>query len=151
MKLALGACALIFVAGIAHPDRDFNTRYNRVESYEIRPGTFATPSYTDSGALCEVSIEKRHVQGGKVDLSSTLSRKVVLGIIDELAPSYERGKATMQLAGSDYIDVINGSSDVAMADYDNVSIQIFGNRSDSGDIAAIIKWKNVCASSQKSD
>jgi len=150
MKRIFGVLSLAFLVGATYPDHDLRSKYPRVESYEIRPGVMATPTYAESGVLCEVSIEKRHVNQDTVDLGSTIPRKVALEIIDELAPPYERGKATFQLAGFDYMDVISGPMAVAMADYENVSVQIFRTRSDSGDTAVIITWKNTCESSQKS-
>jgi hypothetical protein len=122
----------------------------RVESYEIRPGVLATPAYSKNGALCEVSIEKRHVQRDTVDLGSTIPRKVVLEMIDELAPPSERGKATVQLGGLDYMDVISGSMAIATAEYQNVSVRIFRTRSESGDTAVVLKWKNDCGSRENS-
>ena len=145
MKWILGFLSLVFGAFSVYPDREFQSRYPRVESYEIRPGVLATPKYARDGALCEVAIEKRHVHGDLVDLGSTLPRELALQMIDELVPQSERGKATIQLAGTDYIDVMDGQTTVTMANYQNVSIQIFRTRSDSGDVAVIVKWKNACA------
>jgi hypothetical protein len=157
MKWVLGVASLAFISlTIVQPARDFESRYPRIESYQIRPGVFATPSYAKTGVLCAVSIEKRHVQGDTVDLGSTIPHKVALEIIDELVPPSERGKPTMQLAGHDYIDLINGSSDVAIAEYEKVSIQIHGTSThatvtDSGDLAVVITWKNACSSTSRSD
>lgn len=157
MKWILGVTSLVFISlPVVHPARDFESRYPRFESYQIRPGVFATPRYAETGILCAVSIEKRHVQGDTVDLGSTIQHKVALEIIDELAPPSERGKATMQLAGHDYIDLINGSSTVSIAEYENVSVQIHGTSThatitDSGDLAVILTWKNICSSANRSD
>src|SRR5437588_534275 len=108
--------------------------YPRLESYEIRPGVLAMPKYAEDGELCHVSIERLHVQQSGVELGvPTMSRETVLKMIDELAPPSERGKAITQLAGFDYIDVINGTADVAAANYENVSVQIYGSTSAPGD------------------
>jgi hypothetical protein len=81
MKWVLAISSLALVAINSYPARDLQSRYSRVESYEIRPGLLATPAYSKNGALCEVSIEKRHVQRNTVDLGSTIPRKVVLEMI----------------------------------------------------------------------
>jgi len=144
MRWGFGVLSLIVIGGTVHSPQEFRSRYHLVESYEIRPGVLATPTYAESGMLCEVSIEKRHVNGDTVDLGSTIPRKESLEIIDELAPPYERGKAIIQWGGFDYIDEISGSMAVATADYQDVSVQIFRTRSDPGDTAVILKWKNAC-------
>jgi hypothetical protein len=121
-----------------------------VESYEIRPGVLATPKYARNGALCQISIEKRHVQDASVDLGSTIPHKLSLEMIEELAPPSERGRADLQFAGSDYIYAGSGSMEIATADYKNILVQIFKTRSDPGDTAVILKWKNACDTPQKS-
>ena len=118
-------------------------RYARVESYEIRPGILATPGYSSDGTLCEISVEKRHVQRDTVELGSTVPRKLALEMIDELAPPSERGKPTIKLANQEYIDEINGSTVITIATYENISVQIFRATSDPGDVAVILKWKNA--------
>jgi hypothetical protein len=151
MKWILGISSLFVVVGgyITHPSL---ARYPRVESYEIRPGILAMPKYAENGEVCQVSIEKLHIQPKGVDLGpSTMPRELVLEMIDELAPPSERGKAITQLAGFDYIDVINGTTDVAAANYENVSVQIYGTTTTHGDIAVILDWKGkACASSNVS-
>ena len=123
-----------------------------MEVYEIRPGVLAMPKYADDGELCQVSIEKLHIHQDVVELGvPTMSRATVLEMIDELAPPSERGKAISQLAGFDYIDVINGTADVAAANYENVLVQIHGSTSAPGDVAVVLDWKRkACASSKSS-
>lgn len=121
--------------------------YPRFESYEIRPGVLATPQYSSRGALCRIFIEKRHLQGDTVEMEPTMPRELVLAMIEELAPRSERGKATMQLAGFDYFDEIDGATTVTFAEYERVSIQIYRATSGTGDTAVIVRWKSSCGAS----
>jgi hypothetical protein len=145
MKWNLGFSSLIFLILSIHNAHDFQSRYTRVESYEIRPDIVATPKYDENGSLCEIAIEKRHVQGEIVDLGATIPRERLLEILDELAPPTERGKSTNIFSKFDY-EIINGSFAVTVLDYEKVSAKIFRVKSDSGDTAAIVTWKNACVS-----
>lgn len=152
MKWILGISSLVVVILGLPTTHQFLAGYPRMESYEIRPGVLAMPKYADDGELCQVSIEKLHIQKSGVELGvPTMSRETVLKMIDELAPPSERGKAITQLAGFDYIDVINGTADVAAANYQNVSVRIYGSTSAPGDVAVVLDWKRkACASSKSS-
>lgn len=149
MKWILAASSLMLVALNVNSGQQFESRYARVESYEIRPGVLAMPKYAKDGTLCQVSIEKLRVQPDAVDLgASTMPRNLVLEMVDELAPPSERGSATVQLAGFDYIDIIDGSVDIATANYRNVSVQIYKTTSVPGDMAAVLQWnREACGTS----
>ena len=123
MKWMLGISSLIVVILGVPATHQFRVSYPRVEACEIRPGVLAMPKYADDGALYQISIEKLHIQQNVVELGvPTMSRETVLKMIYELAPPSERGKAISQLAGFDYIDVINGTADVSAANYENVLV-----------------------------
>lgn len=142
MKWLLGVLLITIGTFAARTTHQFPASYPRVESYEIRPGVLAMPKYADDGELCQVSIEKLHVQQSSVELGApTMSREIVLKIVDELAPPSERGRAISQIGGFDYIDVINGTVDIAAANYENVSVQIYGSTSVHGDVAVVLHWK----------
>jgi len=147
MKWIFGLSSVIFLAFGTHSAQEFQSRYTRVESYQIRPGVLGTPKYAANGILCEIFIEKRHIQGDTVELGPTIPHVLTLEMIDELVPPSERGKPIMQLGGSDYIDTVQGRIEITFAAYEKVSIQIFKATSDTGDTAAIVRWKNVCGSS----
>jgi hypothetical protein len=152
MKWLLGiSFVTLVIVGVSATHQSLAS-YPRVESCEIRPGVLAMPRYADDGELCQVSIEKLHVQRNGVELGvPTMPRETVLKIIDELAPPSERGKAISQFAGFDYIDVINGTADIAAANYENLSVQIYGSTSASGDVAVVLRWKReACVSSKSS-
>jgi hypothetical protein len=146
MKSILGTFSLLLIFLAFKPSQDLQLRYPRVEAYEIRPGVLATPKYSGRGALCEIFIERRHLQGETVELEPTISRELALEMIEELTPRSERGKAIMQLAGFDYIDEIDGATTVTFAEYEKVSIQIHRATSGNGDTAVIVRWKSACSS-----
>lgn len=152
MKWSLGISSLVVVILGLPATHQPLAGYPRMESYEIRPGVLAMPKYADDGELCQVSIEKLHIQQSGVELGvPTIPRETVLKMIDELAPPSERGKAISQLAGFDYIDVINGTADIAAANYEKVLVQIYGSTSLPGDVAVVLRWKKkACASSKSS-
>ncbi len=150
MKWVLGVIAVALTTTIIYrvQDRsrlaqDLGSRYPRVEVYEIRPDILATPTYTRSGALCQISVEKRHVEKNAVDLSGTIPHAVVRELIDELAPPYERGESTLEPGAFNY-DIISGSMVTTPIDYRNVSVEIDGLKESSGATALILRWKNVC-------
>jgi hypothetical protein len=149
MKWILGLSSFLGLTALSvYSAQHLQSRYTRVESYEVRPDVLATPKYGANGSLCEIAIEKRHVQRDVVDLGATIPHEVTLQIIDELAPPFKRGKRTGALGKFDY-EMISGTSGVTVLDYENVTGQIFRETSGSGDTAIILRWKNACGSLQK--
>jgi hypothetical protein len=144
MKSKLFVIALATAVTASHFTRGLRGTYPAIESYALRPGIVASPRYGHGGALCEVSFEKRRIQPDSVDLDTTMPRELVLKLVDELASPTERGKSSSGIKGFDYLDHINGESAIAVADYENVTVQIYRDRSVHGDAAATVIWKNVC-------
>ncbi|HTQ96965.1 MAG TPA: hypothetical protein VMH89_09165 [Candidatus Acidoferrum sp.] len=70
-----------------------------------------------------------------------MPRDTFLQVIDELVPLNERGRRRMDF-GEEYISVYSGNSVTTFADFENVSIEIDGQSKPSGDVVAIISWKN---------
>lgn len=142
MNWVLSFSLILALGATLRSSQDFRSRYQLIQSYEIRPGVLATPKYGSNGTLCEVSVEKRHVQGDTVDLGATMPRKLMLNIANELAPDHERGQPTHQFGRFDYENV-SGSSAVTIQDYAFLSIHIYRATSESGDTAMILQWKNA--------
>lgn len=148
MKWILGISSLFFVALGMNPGEKFQSRYKRVESYEVRPGILASPTYGKNGVLCRISIEKRHVQPGIVEMSPTIPSKLTQEIIDELAPPSERGPRSRVSSPFAY-DIINGSLAVLLIVYKNVSVETYRDTSNQGDTAVILTWDKACGSTSQ--
>jgi hypothetical protein len=63
-------------------------------------------------------------------------------------PPEARGKPKWHIGEYEYLDLVSGTSTTSVAEYDNVSVQIFQTESVSGDAAVIIEWKNACTASK---
>ena len=140
-KLIGFACTVMVLFLFAKPQTDRFSKYRAVEAYEIRPGILMMPSYASDGQVCQIELEKRHYANETVLLDSKLPHEVVMQIIDELAPPSERGPQTMNF-GKEYMSAYSGSSVTTFAEYKNVSIDIYRKASSTGDVVALIRWKN---------
>jgi hypothetical protein len=141
------ACTAMLLLLFARPQSGRFSKYKTVEAYEIRPGILIMPSYSDDGQVCEIGLEKVHYSPELIRLDPSLSRKEIDQIADELVPANERGSRSKEF-GRDLITIV-GHGMTTNADYENVSIQIYGNvlrpsrkSTTVDDIAATIKWKN---------
>ena len=140
------AAMLLLVA--ANPDRERFARYKAVEAYEIRPGILMMPRYSADGQVCEIGLEKLHYSPEKIRLDSSLSRKEIDQIFDELVPTAARGpKPTVLLEQG--MTTFSGRGMVSDEEYQNVSIQTYSNvLSEEKDavkvdeVTATLKWKN---------
>jgi hypothetical protein len=140
-------CAIVAlaVASTEHDQRFSN--YKAIKAYETGSGILVLPRYSSDGQLCEVTLEKQHYSDNSVDLGSALSHDKIMEVVNLIAPASERGKSTMPF-GTEYLSKHDGNSITTFADYEAVSVQIYGRSSptfDAGDIAARIRWnKPVC-------
>jgi hypothetical protein len=148
-KLIGSVAAAMLLLPMAYAGREKFAKYKAVEAYEIRPGILAMPRYSTDGQVCEIGLERLHYSPGEVRLDSSLSRKDIDEIFDELVPSEERGpqpkNPVEQVAGG----FISGLAMVSDEEYQNVSIKIYGELSPGGEkaatvneVAAALKWKN---------
>jgi hypothetical protein len=145
MKLLVLMFALTFLSAsaTAQTASDLNAKYGTAQnSYEIRPGIFATPKFAADGRTCEMTIEKRHVRAsGTIDLDSTfLKPDETKPIIEELVPLNLRGNETKSSGDTAFI----GGGSTTTHDYENVRIIYYGNvaQSEGGTAAVVIQWKN---------
>jgi hypothetical protein len=140
LAIIIGLC---FISSSAQTANDLSAKYGAAhQSYEIRPGIFITVKFAADGRVCEMWLEKRHVQAsGTIGLDpTTLSPEETKPIIQELIPLSERGNETKS-SGLNRISGIGGDT---LEDYENVSITyIWGvNQRESGTAAVVIRWKN---------
>jgi hypothetical protein len=146
MKLFASICLLAVVAG---PSSDRIRKYHGVETYEIRPGIIATPAYTASHDLCEISIEKRHYSNNRVDMDAAMPKELILSMFDELVPKEERGGPSGRLPADTEISEADLGMLSTRIPYENVTLTMYGKQ-DKPDrqkyIAAIISWdKTPCS------
>jgi hypothetical protein len=150
IRLALmGLISLLVLAAGVHEHRF--SRLKAVETYEIRPGILMIPIYSDTGEVCRIILEKRHVSSESVDLEGEMPGKEIFGIFDELAPKKERGQPEGYEPESSNTTVYDGGTLTTFAAYENVSLQMHGktkNRDmlkflEGGGryVAATIDWK----------
>lgn len=143
MKLFASICLLAVVAG---PSSDRIRKYHGVETYEIRPGIIATPAYTASHDLCEISIEKRHYSNNSVDMDAAMSKELILSLFDELVPKEERGGPSGRLPADTEVSESDLGMLVTRIPYENVTLVMYG-KADKPDrqryTAAIISWNKL--------
>jgi hypothetical protein len=94
----LQICLLLMLAAILawwQTSDDLNSKYGPPQqSYQIRPGIFMTMKYNVDGQVCEMSVEKRHIQAsGTINVEPTiiLSAAEMKEITEELVPMNQRG------------------------------------------------------------
>jgi hypothetical protein len=143
--LAFAASLLLLSA---NPDRERFGKYKVIEAYEIRPGILIMPRYSADGQVCEIGLEKRHYSPEIIRLESSLSRKEIVQVFDELVPADERGPRSKDFGG--ILITRSGNSITTNIDFANVSIQIVSKALPAsshgeiaeGDITATVHWKN---------
>lgn len=140
--------AALLALSTANAARERFSKYKAVEAYEIRPGVLMIPRYSPDGQVCEIALEKLHYTSKKIRLDSSLSRKEIDQIFDELVPNDERGPQPKEPLKRG-MTTFEGQGMVSEDEYRNVSIRIYGNTSPaSGDgvmvdeIVATLRWKN---------
>ena len=147
-KMISLAWMIMFLLFFGSPQSSRFSGYKVVEAYEIRPGILMMPRYTHDGQVCEIGLERRHYSPEQIRLDSSLSRKEIDQIFDELVPVNERGPKKKAPGGRDQISEA-GNGLVASSEYENISIQIYSAVSSSkkheivvDDIAATLRWNN---------
>jgi hypothetical protein len=148
-KLISVVAVAMFLLSVSDRGRQEFAKYRAVEAYEIRPGILMMPRYSSDGQVCEIGLEKLHFSPVAIRLDSSLSRKEIDEVFEELAPSSERGPkpANPISQGSTFI---SGRGMDTNEEYQNVSIDIFGSYSPTDgkggatgeEVAATLKWKN---------
>lgn len=99
-------------------------RYRAVEAYEIRPGVLMMPRYSANGQVCEIGLEKLHYSPERIRADSSLSRREVSEIFDELVPSDERGPRPQEPLQKG-MTTFAGQGMVSDDEYQDVSIRIY--------------------------
>jgi len=161
MRLAMACMTSLLVLAAALPEHRFS-RLKAVEAYEIRPGILMMPIYSDTGEVCRIVLEKRHVSSKSVDVEGEMSGKEIFGIFDELVPKKERGQPEGYEPESSNTTVYDGGTLTTFAAYENVSLQMHGKQKgrdmlkfvEGGGryVAATINWeKRKCPQSRPNE
>jgi hypothetical protein len=145
--VSLAFTAMLLLLSV-NPVREQFAKYKAIEAYEIRPGILMIPRYSADGQVCEIGLEELHYSPESIRLDSSLSRKEIDQIFDELVPADERGSRAKDFAGT--LITQGGHSLTTNIDFENVSIQIYGDASPAAgkggttadEVAATLKWKN---------
>jgi hypothetical protein len=140
MKLA---GSLVLIAVLLSTPSDRFDRYKPLASYETKTGIQILPAYSEKGAVCEISIERRAYHDDRVSVKPTISKDEVLSLFDELVPRAERGDPAWKLPeGSEFTEV-DGGTRATHVMYQNVSLVMYGEEHNDKYAVAIITWKNV--------
>lgn len=145
--MTVAFAAMIFLLS-ANPVQERFAKYRAIEAYEVRPGILMMPRYSADKQVCEIGLEKLHYSPEVIRLDSSLSRKEIDQIVDELVPAEERGPRSKEFVGT--LITRSGPSLTMNIDFENVWLQIHGRASNApGEagttvdwVAATIKWKN---------
>ena len=140
----LGLAGMLLLV-LGNPVHQQFAKYKAIEAYEIRPGILMMPSLSADGQVCEIGLERLHYSPERIRLDSSLSREEIDRIFDELVPPDERGPKSKDFAGT--LITRGGQSLVTNIDFENVSIQIYGDATISAgttvdEVTATLKWKN---------
>jgi hypothetical protein len=146
-----GSSVLLFLA--AKPQSEKFSKYKPVEAYEIRPGILMMPRYAEDGQVCEVGLERLHYKSDYIDMNSEMAREEINRIAYELTNVDERGPEPNETLKQE-IGPTAGVVMIQNEENEKILVQIFNlisadfdekhqlNMKVSGNIAAVIKWKN---------
>jgi hypothetical protein len=109
------------------------------ETFLVRPGIVVTATYAPSGKITELAISPLNSSLIK-SKNTTLSRESVDAVIEEIAPTSERGKFIV----AEFADIICEPADDcsgASANYQNVTIYYNGSAKQGQVTYAVVQWK----------
>lgn len=118
-----GVLIVMVVVGICLPTRaqspaELSVKYGPpAEAYEIRPHVLMTVKYSQDNQVSEYVIEARHNSGHANSGESLMSEKLVNELIDELAPSSQRGNHQRS------ITFTSGCNELSVATYERIEIR----------------------------
>ena len=140
MKLA--GSLFVFVLLLSAPSDRF-VHYSPLTSYETKTGIQILPSYAESGAVCEISMERRAYHDDIVSVNPTISKDEVLALIDQLVQPAERGDPAWKLPQGTEFTEVDGGTRATHIMFQNVSLVMYGEEHSDRYAVAIITWKNI--------
>lgn len=136
-------CLALLILTTAFATDEFK-RFHTVEAYEVQPGILMVPTYSSTGAVCKIVLEKRHYSSKEIDLDAEMSHEQIWRIFDQLVPKKDRGQSTWDFGDIGELTTTAGVSTTTIADYENVSLEMDGKTKETGDkeyVVAVIRWK----------
>lgn len=137
------ARSLFLLAVFLNIPSDRFGRYRPLASYETKTGIQILPVYSERGAVCEISIERRAYHDDRVSVKPTISKDEVLSLFDQLVSPVERGDPAWKLPEGTEFTEVDGSTRATHVMYRNVSLVRYGEEHNDKYVVAIISWKNV--------
>jgi hypothetical protein len=143
--LAIILMMVFAIAGTtpAQSSSDFDAKYHRVTSYELRPGVLMTPRYAADGRVCQLTLEKRQQRGDQIVFGVSFSEKEIKELTDELVPESERGENLTERLNV----TVDGGFITTDYTYQNVLIRVNGvtRPAPAGNMIVTVTWRNrVC-------
>jgi hypothetical protein len=133
---------------------EFDNKYRRITSYELRPGIVMTPEYTREGQICQMVLERRQRTKSGFLLANTFTEKEVAELVDALVPTADRGNVVpVGLSQGKGPEGYVASGIVRwVSTYENISVESVGiaDPRPSGIVYATITWRNrSCSGAQQ--
>ena len=103
---------------------DLSAKYSHFTAYKIGPYLLMTPKFAADGQVCEMAIEKRHLEDNRLK-SETLfsSDKEVRDVGESIVPEKERGPNLTRVLNEEVI----GSDMNVEYTYENVLVRAYGD------------------------
>ncbi len=147
-KIATFSLAILLMLNAVMPAPQLFAKYRRIEAYEVRPGILLIPRYASNGGVCEIGIQKLNYSPEMIRLGSGFDEKEIDEVLDELAPTPERGKHTK--GPEDGLIRGGGFGQVVSMDFENILIKYYSAQADSKkkgrtakiEMVVTVKWKN---------
>jgi hypothetical protein len=119
----IGLAVALFSLG-SQPNSGVLSKYKKVEAYEIRPGVLAMPKYGANGQVCEVGVVRQSYSPELIRIGESFSNQEIDQIVDDLAPSVERGKKAEGFLAD--MVVVTGVVMTETTVYENITVHRYG-------------------------
>ena len=103
---------------------DLSTKYPHFTAYKIGPDLLMTPKFASDGQVCEMAIEKRHLEGNRYHTETLFSsEKEVQDVGESIVPEKERGRNLTPVLNGEVI----GSDMTTEYTYENLRVRAIGD------------------------
>ena len=144
--LTILMCANLRAVG--QTENQLSTRLKKVVVFETRPGIYVFPTFSESGDVCRMVIQRTLYLGpGNADFDGTIPNEFANKIVDELVPVSEKGKPLSPYFSHE--SFVAGGASFLKKDYENVSVGMYGSLVEGkvGASVIVISWpKRTCTS-----